>query len=326
MNALSLQRPVENRYYVRSWALSLAIHGLALAFALTVLSDLRLAPEPEPFKWDVAMVDRPVQQLTEAPSEVAPAKPVPAPSKPAPVQPVTEAVQTIQPVQQVVQQQVREMRQIVQTAAQPTQVVQQTSVQATPVMQTAAQPTPVVNEAVQSQEAMQQEVVVPVEAAAQSVARPVVTEPAQVATSAAAITSPSASRAAPAVADSEAQPIVAASAPVQQTTIRELPVRQAPRTKADYGWLAEALRQSVDELKRYPHIARMNRWEGRVVLRAVVKEDGQLAELAVAESSGYAILDKDAIEVVRQASPLKLKHPLGQPQVVVQVPISYRLR
>lgn len=98
-----------------------------------------------------------------------------------------------------------------------------------------------------------------------------------------------------------------------------------PETKADYGWLAEALWHRVEQLKRYPHIARMNRWEGKVILRAVIKEDGQLIDLEVAETSGYAVLDHDALEVMRQASPLKLKHPLGKPQVVVQVPISYKL-
>jgi len=60
-------------------------------------------------------------------------------------------------------------------------------------------------------------------------------------------------------------------------------------------------------------------------LRAVIREDGQLMDLEVAESSGHQVLDLAALEIVRQASPLKLLHDLGQPQVVVQVPISYRL-
>ena len=55
------------------------------------------------------------------------------------------------------------------------------------------------------------------------------------------------------------------------------------------------------------------------------KEDGHLLDLAVSESSGHSVLDQDALEVLKIASPLTLKHPLGKPQVVVQVPISYRL-
>ena len=62
-----------------------------------------------------------------------------------------------------------------------------------------------------------------------------------------------------------------------------------------------------------------------MVLRGVIKADGQVVDLEIAESSGYSVLDRDALEIMKQASPLKLKHPLGQPQVVVQVPISYKL-
>jgi protein TonB len=44
-------------------------------------------------------------------------------------------------------------------------------------------------------------------------------------------------------------------------------------TMPDYGWLAESLWAKVERLKRYPPIARMNRWEGKVVLQAVIRED-----------------------------------------------------
>jgi protein TonB len=115
-------------------------------------------------------------------------------------------------------------------------------------------------------------------------------------------------------------------AAMEQASIKELPVRAAPRAKADYSWLADALWSRVEQLKRYPPIARMNRWEGKVVLRAVIRDTGDVVELEVTESSGHAILDRDALEVMKRASPLRLKHPLGQAQVVVHVPISYQLR
>ncbi len=53
---------------------------------------------------------------------------------------------------------------------------------------------------------------------------------------------------------------------------------------------------------------------------------GQLVELKVSESSGHSVLDEAALEVLKKAAPLTLPQPLGRPQVVVQVPISYRLR
>jgi protein TonB len=107
-------------------------------------------------------------------------------------------------------------------------------------------------------------------------------------------------------------------------------VARAPRsgsaTKADYGWLAESLWKRVAELKRYPHQARLNRWEGKVILKAVIRDDGHLGDLRVQESSGFDVLDQDALELVRQACPIHLKHPLGRPAIAIQIPINYALR
>lgn len=94
---------------------------------------------------------------------------------------------------------------------------------------------------------------------------------------------------------------------------------------ADYGWLASALFAKVEQLKRYPHLAKNNRWQGNVVLQAAVTIDGQVGEITVVESSGHPMLDRDAIMLLERASPVALDHPLGQPHVVVQIPIGYRL-
>ncbi len=128
------------------------------------------------------------------------------------------------------------------------------------------------------------------------------------------------------VKDVSPRPTRTPDGPIQQASIKELPVRPMPGTVADYGWLMDTLWRQVDRLKRYPHTARVNRWEGKVVIRAVVKADGQVVDLTVEESSGHSVLDRDALAILKEASPLKLKHPLGQPQVVVHVPISYNLR
>ena len=106
--------------------------------------------------------------------------------------------------------------------------------------------------------------------------------------------------------------------------ITERPI-QSRVTRPDYGWLIEALWSTVEQLKRYPHIAKMNRWEGRVVVQAAIQNDGQVLNVDIVESSGHSILDQSAIEVLRRASPLNLKHPLGQDRLVLQVPITYRL-
>jgi protein TonB len=96
-------------------------------------------------------------------------------------------------------------------------------------------------------------------------------------------------------------------------------------TKRDYGWLSETILRRVEELKRYPASARFDRAEGKVVVKAVIDEDGSIGEVEVYQSSGHPSLDKAAIETLRQAGPFHLSHPLGQPRMTVKIPMSYRL-
>jgi protein TonB len=119
---------------------------------------------------------------------------------------------------------------------------------------------------------------------------------------------------------SEAEPVVKETVP--QVAVATHP---APSIKVDHGWLADSLRRRLAELKRYPSTARLNGWEGKVVLRAVIRADGHLAEVKVHRSSGYDALDNAAIEAIRLVCPLHMHQPLGTSEVAVYVPIVYSL-
>lgn len=79
------------------------------------------------------------------------------------------------------------------------------------------------------------------------------------------------------------------------------------------------------ELKHYPAQARLNHWEGKVVLRAVIRSDGHLVDLIVKQTSGYRVLDEAAMEVVRRICPIPLKYELGRSEIIVMIPIDYKL-
>jgi len=111
--------------------------------------------------------------------------------------------------------------------------------------------------------------------------------------------------------------------PAQTAGIVPAPANEL--AKRDYGWLAEAIIRRVEELKRYPAAARIERAEGRVMVKIVLSEDGSVGEIEVVQSSGFPSLDKAAIETIRQAAPFHLPHPLGRPQLTIKIPISYRL-
>lgn len=140
------------------------------------------------------------------------------------------------------------------------------------------------------------------------------------------------------------QPLVALTEPTQHTlptastheqdviqSAREqpdavtTPARSVPAPRPDYGWLMHALRRRIEQLKRYPSKARLNRWEGIVVVQAVIRADGQVADLIMEQSSGHDELDQDALELVRRASPIPLKHELGKPEITIRIPIRYKL-
>jgi periplasmic protein TonB len=78
-------------------------------------------------------------------------------------------------------------------------------------------------------------------------------------------------------------------------------------------------------LKRYPASARVDRAEGKVVVKAVIDEDGSVSEEEVLQSSGHPELDKAAIDTLRQAAPFHLPRPLGQSSMTIKIPMSYRL-
>lgn len=258
MSALSFQQDYSFRPYAFSWAFSVLFHGLAVASAVVFVADLHLAPQPEPFQWDVSVVEKSshAEAVPPAQSKPAPSPPVRQPVEP---QPVAQTVQTVQTVQRVVHQEVRTVTPVVQQVPQPQQAAESSA-------QNSAQPT---------------------ESSTSVAEHPVI------------------------------------SSAVQAT---ELPVRTSPAPRRDYGWLGELLRQRIEELKRYPQMARVNNWQGKVVLKFVVKEDGTVENLEVVQSSGHAALDEAAMEVLRRASPLSLKHDLGKPKVSFQIPISYTLR
>jgi protein TonB len=242
--------------------------------------------------------------------------------KPIEQQTIVETVRQVEQVQptvrEVPQQEVREVKPVVETLPQPVAVVSRPVETQKPlsepesVVVASAPPAPVVSQ--QAETRITEVSTTPASVAEQPPVKEVVKE---------APAPP-----APALEARIKEPDRPASpSPALVQEAKAAPPMPAARThvKKDFGWLAKTLWDRVVHLKRYPHAARMHHIEGRVVVRAVIREDGHLVEAAVLQSSGHEVLDHDALEIVRRACPLKLARELGRPEVVVQVPISYKL-
>lgn len=307
MISLFPSHPDYMRLQWQGWICSVVFHAVVGACALALVAGLKISAEPDPFNWSVVMVDVPQAQpnLDALPDAMpAPPKPQVAEAQPAPAQPMVETVQrVVQPAHPVPKLSQREVTTVNQTASVVTQPVQHSET-STSVDPTATRETVV-----------QEEQVVATHAAiTQHTTTPVMTEPPVIRQDAESV-----AQHIPVETTGESTAHSQAPA-VQQTASLTAP------TKADYGWLVKALLGRLDQLKNYPQLARINQWEGKVILRAVIKDDGQVLMIDVHESSGRSILDDDAIETLRRASPLKLDHPLGKPQVAILMPISYALR
>lgn len=107
--------------------------------------------------------------------------------------------------------------------------------------------------------------------------------------------------------------------------IAKAPPVSAPASRPDYSWLTDLLQRRSAEVRHYPSQARLNQWQGKVILRAVIRADGHLADVTVKKSSGHSILDEAAMDVIRRITPIPLKYALGRQEVVVNIPISYEL-
>lgn len=309
MTPFTLSHPDHMRLQRQGWMCSVLFHAIMGACALALLSGLQLPLQQDQFRWNVAMVEPPKpQQKVDAPSETtpqpAPPKPQIARTQPPKSQPIVEPVQRrlIQPVQAVQQVVQRQVTTVNQTASVITQAVHHSETSKTVAPTTTREAIVQEEQIVATTAAVPQQTTAPVETeslVSHQPAEPVVER---------AVTEP------------------AGKAAVEQTVAQVLLTKTLPATKADYGWLMRTLLSRVNQLKNYPHMARINHWEGKVVLRAVIKDDGQVLMVDIQESSGRPILDNDAIETLRRASPLKLEHPLGKPQVAILMPISYSLR
>jgi protein TonB len=358
----------------QGWVLSLLWHGMAMGVVALLTAELKLVSQPEPFTWDVSLIETPAQPQSDktsmnesAPAPSAAQAEIRRPLRPQPIEAMQQqhtpelvqrrTVETRQPIERAVPYDLREVRPVVNPVAETTakpvvQMPQQETItrMAMPAPAPQQQPLPVesapnvVKEMPPSQEkAMVQAPaqvakVVPVETthvesletAEGSTAVRHVTEVTPLVQQRMAAVEPAITASQPTVLESQALrtegPKSAPSATAVERASNAMPaVQNRPGSKQDFGWLAQALLSRVQQLKRYPHVARMNHWEGKVELRAVIRADGELVDIEVTESSGHRELDDDALNVMKQASPLHLPHALGQPQVAVRLPIRYRL-
>jgi protein TonB len=71
----------------------------------------------------------------------------------------------------------------------------------------------------------------------------------------------------------------------------------------------------------YPDVARRMGWQGKVLLSFIITANGSVREFKVIKSSGFPMLDRSAVETVKETAPFP--RPPVEAQLII--PIVYRL-
>ena len=87
--------------------------------------------------------------------------------------------------------------------------------------------------------------------------------------------------------------------------------------EANFQYIMEDIQQGIV----YPRMARRMGWEGTAVISFVVCETGAIEDIQIVESSGYSLLDENAVKTIKKTAPF----PSPPVRAVLVVPVTYRL-
>ncbi len=116
---------------------------------------------------------------------------------------------------------------------------------------------------------------------------------------------------------------IAPPAPVRTENVPVVPKETS--VAAETRYLQEnftGIRHKVSNNLRYPAMARRQGWQGQVQVRFSILLSGDVEDLRVLSSSGYSLLDRQALQAV------KLAAPFPAPSVVASItlPVTFTLK
>jgi periplasmic protein TonB len=125
----------------------------------------------------------------------------------------------------------------------------------------------------------------------------------------------------------------APAAPVPGAVARSDPQPTSPLPSTE-GVDALSIKQySIDvagfakKFKTYPRVARDNNWEGKVVIRVLVKANGINATYSVLVSSGHEVLDRQALEMITKGrSRAQIPSALRGKEFSFDIPVFYEMK
>lgn len=88
----------------------------------------------------------------------------------------------------------------------------------------------------------------------------------------------------------------------------------------------DMIRQRIEAHRRYPRWAKQQGFEGTVYLSFVVLANGQAKNIRIIRSSGFTILDNEAVSTARRSSPFPpIPEKFNRSQLDIEVAITFKL-
>ena len=102
-----------------------------------------------------------------------------------------------------------------------------------------------------------------------------------------------------------------------------VPQEQVTHSIESYSSL---LANAIAKYKQYPKIAQMRGWQGTVIADLEIDSKGSVISVKIKKSSTYEVLDNEALEMIKKASPFPAPPDnLRGKNFNVLVPISFKL-
>ena len=115
----------------------------------------------------------------------------------------------------------------------------------------------------------------------------------------------------------------AADAPQETKTVNAPSPEKVSAATNDYSSLLAA---AIAKYKQYPKIAQMRGWQGLIIIELQLNPQGGVIYSQIKKSSGYDVLDQEALEMIKRASPFpQPPEALRSKNFTVLVPISFKL-
>ncbi|MET0083982.1 MAG: TonB family protein [Sedimenticola sp.] len=126
-------------------------------------------------------------------------------------------------------------------------------------------------------------------------------------------------------APSTSESAVAAIEPTSTTPDRHTEDREAIKAETRQQ-VKRWLEQQINKRFSYPKLAQRRNLEGTVLIFLVVETDGRIEGLAISDSSGHGVLDRNALATLQKIKQVRLDTPLLLSQAMeLTLPVIYQL-